>query len=83
VVQIYARALKPLITRPQKELRGFARVTLQAGAFCELNFTVPAAKLARYDELAHSFVVDPGAYEILVGASSDDIRLRARVEVAE
>ena len=64
-----------------KELRGFQRVTLQPGEKRTLTFTLPAEKLAYWDETTHAFVVNPGAFDILVGASSEDIRETARIKV--
>ena len=81
VVQLYVRAVDSKVTRPARELRGFQRITLSPGEEQTVNFTVPAAKLAYYDEGAKSFVVEPGEYEIMVGAASDDIRQRATVRV--
>ena len=81
VVQLYTRAVSSSVVRPHKELRGFQRVTLRPGEKRTVTLTVPAAKLAFYDEKTHAFVVEPGAYEIQVGASSADIRLAERFEV--
>ena len=81
VAQLYVREVKPAVKRPAKELRGFQRVTLAPGEKRTLTFTIPVGKLARWDESAKSFVVDAGAYDILVGASSDDIRETARITV--
>jgi beta-glucosidase len=67
---------------PAKALRGFQRISLQPGETKTVAFTLPAAKLAIWDEATHGFVVEPGAFDILVGASSADIRLKSRVEVA-
>ena len=46
-----------------------------------MTFTLPAEKLAYYDAGRHGFVVEPGMFELIVGASSADIRLRTHVEV--
>jgi beta-glucosidase len=81
VVQLYTHAIAPSVIRPAKELRGFSRVNLQPGAKTTVTFTVPAAKLAFWDEKTHAFLPEPGAYEILVGASSADIRAKAVVRV--
>jgi len=82
VAQLYVHEVKPVVKRPAKELRGFQRVTLQPGEKRTLTFTVPAEKLAYWDESVHAFVVNPGAFDVLVGASSDDIRARAQITVA-
>jgi beta-glucosidase len=81
VVQLYVRELKPVVTRPAKELRGFKRIYLEPGEMQTVSITVPAAKLAFYDESTHAFRVNPGPFQIMIGASSDDIRARARIEV--
>ena len=81
VVQFYTHAVKSRVIRPAKELRGFERISLQPGESKTVTVTVPAAKLAYYDEHEHAFVVEPGEYELMAGASSSDIRTRARVEV--
>jgi beta-glucosidase len=82
VAQLYVREVRPVVKRPAKELRGFQRVSLQPGEKRTLTFTIPASKLAYWDERKHSFVVNPGAFDILVGAASDDIRETARLTVA-
>jgi len=70
------------VIRPGKELRGFQRIALVAGGTKTVTLTLPAAKLAFWDEKTHAFVVEPGDYDVLVGASSNDIRARARIRVA-
>jgi beta-glucosidase len=63
-------------------LRGFARISLQPGETKAVTFNLPASKLAIWDEkVAHNFVVEPGKCDILVGASSADIRAQGRIEV--
>ena len=81
VVQLYTHANAPSVIRPAKELRGFFRIGLQAGAKTTVSFALPAAKLAFWDEKTHAFLTEPGAYQILVGASSADIRAKAVVRV--
>ena len=44
-------------------------------------FTLPASDLAFYDEKAEKFVVEPGACDAMIGSSSEDIRLKARLDV--
>jgi beta-glucosidase len=81
VVQLYTHAVAPSVKRPAKELRGFSRITLQPGAKATVTFTVPAAKLAFWDEKTHTFLTEPGAYQLLAGSSSADIRATAVVRV--
>ena len=81
VVQLYVHQVKSSVKRPVKELRGFQRVTLQPGEIKSLTFTLPAEKLAFWDEQSHGFVVEPGAFDVMLGASSAAIRLENQVEV--
>jgi beta-glucosidase len=81
VVQLYVHQLKSRVKVPAKELRGFRRISLQPGETETVTLGLPAAKLAFWDETTHGFVVEPGEFEVLVGASSADIRLKQRVEV--
>jgi beta-glucosidase len=81
VVQLYVRLEKSRVTRPAKELRGFTRIGLRPGEKQTVTFTLPAERLAFYDVTAHAFTVEPGAVEILVGGSSQDIRQSSRIVV--
>jgi beta-glucosidase len=83
VVQLYVHDVASSVKRPVKELRGFQRVTLNAGEKRKLTFVVPADKLAFYDEKTHAFVVEPGLFDIMIGSASDDIRVTGQVEVLE
>lgn len=82
VVQLYVRALSPTVTRPAKELRGFQRITLAPAETRTVVLTVPAEKLAYYDESKHAFVVEHGDYEIRIGSSSADVRAKDTVRIA-
>ena len=65
------------------DLRGIERVSLAAGESRRIEFAIrPATDLLRYDTAAAKYVVDPGGYEVQVGASSADIRQRARFAVS-
>jgi beta-glucosidase len=81
VAQLYVHQEKSAVKVPVKELRGFQRIHLQPGETQAVHFTLPAAKLAIWDVATHGFVVEPGAFEVMVGASSADIRLRDEVAV--
>ncbi len=75
VVQLYLRPLDPRRPRALHELRGVQRVMMKAGQSRTLTFTVkPARDLAIYDDVAKAYAVDPGRFEVQVGASSADIR---------
>jgi beta-glucosidase len=81
VVQLYVHEVKPAVKRPARELRGFERISLKPGETKKVTFTVPADKLAYYDETKHSFVVKPGAFDVMVGSASDDIRAKGQFRV--
>jgi beta-glucosidase len=81
VVQLYVHQVKSSVKRPVTELRGFQRIGLQPGETKTVSLTLPAAKLAFWNEKTHRFVVEPGAFDVMVGASSADIRLKDQIEV--
>ena len=83
VVQLYVHEEKSSVKVPVKELRGFQRISLQPGEKQTVAFTLPAAKLAIWDETTHGFVVEPGAFDVMVGASSADIRLKDQINVLQ
>ena len=74
VVQLYIRDKISSIARPLKELRGFKRITLKPGERKTVTFTLTPDDLAMFDENMRR-VVEPGAFEVMIGASSEDIRL--------
>lgn len=75
VVQLYIRDAVSSVTRPVKELKGYQRVFLEAGASKVVEFTLKAADLAFYDIDMH-YVVEPGDFNIMTGSSSDDKDLK-------
>ena len=75
-VQVYITPITPKIDRPVKELKAFAKVKLQPGRTGKVTFILNRQDFACFDSENHAFTVDPGDYEILIGASSEDIRLR-------
>ena len=81
MVQLYVHDVVASVKRPTRELRGFDRVSLQPGQTKTVSITVPVEKLAFYDEKTHRFVVERGVFDIMVGSSSEDIRLQDKIEV--
>ncbi|MFI6374503.1 glycoside hydrolase family 3 C-terminal domain-containing protein [Streptomyces sp. NPDC050546] len=79
VAQLYARAVDPCVPRPRRELLDHRRVSLAPGAVAELSFEVPLTAFAFWDVAQDRWRVEPGAYELLAGASSEDVRLRTTV----
>jgi len=74
--------MNPQRERAIHELRAMQRVTLQPGEARDLSFSItPATDLRIYDDALRAYAVDPGAYEVEVGASSGDVRLSGRFSV--
>ncbi len=77
VVQLYVRHEDGTIRKPDKELRGFAKVDLGPGEATTVRFEITGDALAHYDGRREQWCVEPDAYEVLVGVSSRDIRSTA------
>ena len=84
VVQLYVSAPDAAdANKPEKELKAFAKTKeLKPGEATVVTLKVSAADLASYDEAASAWVVAPGNYKFLVGASSRDIKATLEAEVA-
>jgi beta-glucosidase len=82
VVQLYVRELAPPERRAQKTLRGIERLSLKAGETRHASFTlVPNQDFTHYDVEHKRYAVNDGSYEVQLGASSSDIRLKSTVVV--
>ncbi|WP_373162302.1 glycoside hydrolase family 3 C-terminal domain-containing protein [Bacteroides uniformis] len=83
VVQLYVSAPDAAANKPEKELKAFAKTKeLKPGEAVVVTLKVNAADMASYDEAASAWVVTPGNYKFLVGASSRDIKATLEAEVA-
>jgi len=82
-VQVYVRPLRPKLMRPDKELKGFAKVALEPGESKAVTIELGPRSFAYYDPGAKGWRVDAGRYELLVGASSRDIRQSASFALAK
>jgi beta-glucosidase len=82
VVQIYFRHVNSAVPQPSEALCGFERVSLRAGESRKITLEIPAGQLRYWDVVAKKYVVEPGEYELLIGAASDDIRLRVPLQIA-
>ena len=80
VVQLYVSDLVASVVQPIKQLRRFKRVTIRKGETVHLSFTLTADDFALIDrDMKH--VVESGDFEIQIGSSSDDIRLRTNLTI--
>lgn len=78
-VQVYIHKKASGISRPEKELKGFAKVSLLPGEEKEVKIQLGFRSFAHFEEERNTWTVEPGEYTILVGASSRDIRLEKEV----
>ena len=82
VVQLYVKDVLSKRPMPVHSLHGFERIHLKRGESKSVTFRLkPADDFAHYDEARRAYAVEPGEFEIQVGASSRDIRLKTRVRV--
>lgn len=79
-VQLYVTPPKGERHRPVRELKGFAKVSLQPGESKDVQFTLDKRSLAYYEPELHDFYAESGTYQICVGASSRDLRLTGSLE---
>ena len=82
VVQLYIRDVLSSITTYEKNLAGFQRIHLEPGEAQELSFTIDRKHLELLDSDNH-WVVEPGDFKVMIGASSEDIRLNGTLTVED
>jgi len=81
IVQLYVRDVESTAFRPDKELKGFAKVDLAPGEESEVIIELGQRAFAYYNTDLGDWHIESGTFEILVGASSRDIRLTETVEI--
>lgn len=81
IAQVYIKALHSSVDMPEKELKGFTRVLLKAGEKKRISLSLDSDAFSYYNTNLKKFVVDKGAYQIIVGASSRDLKLKKNVTV--
>lgn len=81
VVQLYTHQTYASIPRPLKELKGYQRLTLEPGEERQITFRLPVNMLAFYGHDLN-LRLEPGEVEVMVGSSSEDIRLSDTFEIA-
>jgi beta-glucosidase len=74
IVQAYVRELKPRLSRPPKELQAFAKVHLHPGESATAELHLDKHSIGFYDPAMQAWVAEQGRFEVLIGASSVDIR---------
>jgi beta-glucosidase len=81
VVQLYVHRLNAKIEWPFKELKAFQRVSLKAAESKTITLSIPVSQLRYWDEKAYDWKLENGEIELMIGTSSSDIRLTAKVKI--
>jgi beta-glucosidase len=81
IVQLYVRDVESSVIRPAKELKGFAKVSLEPGEETTVMFTLDKRSFAYYNTDLKDWHVETGEFEVLIGKSSKDIVLRTSLFV--
>jgi beta-glucosidase len=81
VAQVYVGEVNPTVPRPAKELKGYSKVFVKAGESAQVKVFLPKSAFAFYNVDVHDWTVNPGAFDINVGASVADIRLCEQVGI--
>lgn len=81
VVQVYVADRKSSLKRPAKELKAFQKVFLQPGESREVEMTLDRSAFSYFNDQQGKWVLEPGEFDILIGSSSSDIRLKKRIKL--
>ena len=74
VAQVYVGEVNPTVLRPSKELKAYKKVFVKAGESVQVDVHLPKSAFAFYDVDSHDWKINSGEFNIMVGASSCDIR---------
>ena len=80
-VELYVRDVKCSVERPEKELKGFSKVVLKPGEKKTVTIHLKKDAFAFYDDNKNQWVVEPGKFDVLVGSSSEDIRVKGSLKI--
>ena len=83
VVQLYIKDEHSSVVRPFKEFKRFRRITLQPGEKKTVTFDLKKDAFAFYDEKTESWVVEPGDFNVMIGSSSEEIRVSMLLKLQE
>ncbi|MFO7934386.1 MAG: fibronectin type III-like domain-contianing protein [Bacteroidales bacterium] len=81
VAQLYVRDLESGEIQAKKKLRAFERITLEPGESQTVEFTLDLEDFSYWSEEKEDWYVEPGEFEIQVGSSSEEVRLKQIVTV--
>jgi hypothetical protein len=80
-VELYVHQVKSSLERPPKELKAFARVELKPGETKDVAMTLDRHSMSFYDPAVKDWATEPGVFEVLLGSSSRDIRLKGSFQL--
>lgn len=83
ISQIYVRPLSSRVYRPNKELKGFSKDIIYGGAKASIKVVLDKTAFAYWSVGKDEWTVDDGIYEIIVGASAMDEKLKAKVKIVD
>ena len=81
IIQVYAHQKESNISRPPQELVGFEKVHLKPGQVEQVEIRINADDLAYYDPEQHEWILEPGQYDLSIGASSRDIKMTSSLTI--
>ncbi|MBN2424657.1 MAG: glycoside hydrolase family 3 C-terminal domain-containing protein [Calditrichaceae bacterium] len=81
VIQVYVSDIEASVKTSVRQLKRFKRISLDPGKEQTIDFTIPVSELSFYDIESNDFIVEPGEFEIQIGSSSQDIRLKGKFVV--
>lgn len=81
VVQVYVSCTHSMVERPIQELKAFQKQTLKKGEERQVEFEIPVKDLAYWSNEQHQWIVEPGNYELRIGASSRDLSLNTKIQI--
>jgi beta-glucosidase len=81
VAQLYVSDPSAKVDRPERELKGFAKVRLAPGETRHMTLSLDARAFSYWDEAAHKWTIDPGKFVLRVGDSSENTPLSAEIDL--
>ena len=81
MAQLYVSDPSSTVKRPERELKGFAKVRLAPGETRRVTLNLDARAFSYWDEAAHKWTIDPGKFVVRVGDSSENTPLTAEIAV--
>jgi beta-glucosidase len=83
VAQLYIHQNNPGMTRPEKELKGFQKISLKAGQTQTVTIPLNQRSFAYFNTEQRGWLAEAGDFQILIGSSSRDIRLQDTFKLAD